>query len=245
MKIGITERGDAGLDLSWFDKLGSVDGAVIITKNLTSNNFKSKVLSVKEHIILHCTCTGYGGSIVEPNVPVYKEQLDSLKQLIDDGFPSSHVVLRIDPIFPSIKGLRRVKAVLDYFSSLNLGIRIIRISLIDEYSHVKERYRQLGIRPLYKGFSPSKEQVALVAKFLSQYNFDFETCAEDYLCSLMPNANIIGCISKKDLKILGIKEEDLSINPQHRTGCHCLSCKTELLTNKKQCPHKCIYCYWR
>ena len=31
-KIGITEAGDAGLDLSWKEKLGTVDGAVVITK---------------------------------------------------------------------------------------------------------------------------------------------------------------------------------------------------------------------
>lgn len=31
-KIGITEAGDAGIDLSWVDKLGAVDGAIVITK---------------------------------------------------------------------------------------------------------------------------------------------------------------------------------------------------------------------
>lgn len=31
-KIGITEAGDAGLDLSWVNKLDTVDGAVVITK---------------------------------------------------------------------------------------------------------------------------------------------------------------------------------------------------------------------
>ena len=37
MKIGFTERGDAGIDLSWVSKLenNEVDGAVLITKNIT------------------------------------------------------------------------------------------------------------------------------------------------------------------------------------------------------------------
>ena len=34
-KIGITERGDAGLDVSWVGKLDAVDGAVVITKCLS------------------------------------------------------------------------------------------------------------------------------------------------------------------------------------------------------------------
>ena len=38
MKIGFTERGDAGLDLSWYDKVHTqhCDGLIAITKNLTS-----------------------------------------------------------------------------------------------------------------------------------------------------------------------------------------------------------------
>ena len=31
-KIGITEAGDAGVDLSWVEKLDRVDAAVLITK---------------------------------------------------------------------------------------------------------------------------------------------------------------------------------------------------------------------
>lgn len=42
MKIGITEYGDAGVDLRWENKLGSLDGAILITKNLT-DTFISKV----------------------------------------------------------------------------------------------------------------------------------------------------------------------------------------------------------
>lgn len=34
-KIGITEAGDAGLDLSWANKLDTVDGAIVITKCIT------------------------------------------------------------------------------------------------------------------------------------------------------------------------------------------------------------------
>ena len=34
MKIGITERGDAGLDLSWKEKIHEMDVSILITKNI-------------------------------------------------------------------------------------------------------------------------------------------------------------------------------------------------------------------
>lgn len=73
LKIGITERGDAGIDFSWYDKIKQelVGGAILITKNV-NKEFAHKVLDLYEEgfkIIVHCTCTGYGGTALEPNVP--------------------------------------------------------------------------------------------------------------------------------------------------------------------------------
>ena len=63
MKIGITEAGDAGLDFSWVDKLFDIN--IIITKHLTARNEQLiKALLENSHKInLHCTCTGYGGTL--------------------------------------------------------------------------------------------------------------------------------------------------------------------------------------
>ena len=105
MKIGITERGDAGINSLWTQKVDTVDGMILITKNITEI-FKANVLSLYHKgykIIVHCTCTGYGSSALEPNVPDYKWQLSSLENLIKRGFPAENCVLRIDPILPSEK----------------------------------------------------------------------------------------------------------------------------------------------
>ena len=248
MKIGITERGDAGINLSWVSKVNTVDGMILITKNLTET-FCLQVLDLYNKgykIIVHCTCTGYGNSSLEPNVPDYKTQLKHLSYLIDMGFPADNCVLRIDPIFPSEKGLNRVREVINYFISLNTGVTRIRISIVDEYKHVKERYRQHGWNPLYgDNFGPSYEQKQLVANLLNQYSFQYELCAEDDFLKMLNNGQIIGCISTKDLHIMGIPTEAMTINPQNRKGCHCLSCKTELLTDRKQCPNGCVYCFWK
>lgn len=246
MKVGITERGDAGLNLAWADKMSTVDGAVLISKSF-SEQFAQAVLKCEKPLILHCTCTGYGGTELEPNVPDYKTQLNSLKNIVDRGFPAERCVLRIDPIFPSAKGLQKVVQVIEYFNSLNTGVKRVRVSIVDEYPHVRQRYAERGWKPLYEGnFYPSVEQVENTAKVLNAYDFTYETCAEDKLACKLRISQTIGCISYKDLRIMGIDGGKLmSINPQNRKGCNCLSCKTELLTERKPCPNGCVYCFWK
>ena len=106
-KIGITEAGDAGLDFSWVDKLHDVN--IIITKHLTIENkpLINALLENSHKIILHCTCTGYGGTKMEKNVPTPFEVYDGVRSLIQKGFPVSNIVLRTDPIIPTIKGIHR------------------------------------------------------------------------------------------------------------------------------------------
>lgn len=255
MRIGITERGDAGIDLSWAGKLqyGNFDGAVLITKNITEP-FKDSVLKLHEmgrKIIVHGTCTGWGATRIEPNVPEYHKQIDSFKNLCSRGFPMEQCVLRIDPIMPTENGMKQVRKVLAYAKEQGLipAMRI-RISIFDEYRHVKERFRAMNVIPCYPGndFQASTEQFKAVAAMLSEYDYTFYTCAEPKLLRYARHGQVkaSGCVSEQDLALLGLPvPEELSINMQHRGGCLCLSCKTEMLTERKQCPHKCAYCYWK
>lgn len=250
MKIGITERGDAGTDFTWVEKLGTVDGAILITKNITGR-FISEVIAAQnlgQKLIVHCTCTGYGQTALEPHVPDYRMQLLALKNLIDAGFPKERCVLRIDPVFPTPKGMLAVRSVLDAFMALNTGITRIRVSVVDEYRHVKERYKEHGWIPIYGDrFQASPEELKLVADTLSGFPFVFETCAEDNLAALAPDVfKVKGCISETDLRLMGIaSDKTMGQNIQNRRGCHCLSCKTELLDNRHPCAHQCVYCYWK
>ena len=254
MKIGITEHGDASLDMRWARPEGLIgyDGAILITKNIT-DEFIKNVLAQTKPIIVHATCTGWGGTPIEPGVPDYKHQLNQLKKLIDNGFPASHCVLRIDPIFPTPNGLTRLRSVLDHFKSMNLCIDRIRVSIVDEYKHVKARYKANGWTPIYgDNFGPNAEQIANVAAVLENYYpMHFETCAENKLAaSDIPNIHSMGCISFHDLDIMGIDyagQQNLYENPQKRSGCHCLSIKRELLgyQNRQPCAHNCVYCFWK
>lgn len=250
LKIGFTEAGDGGRDLSWLPKCLSrkVDGAVIVTKTLTDKCINAVMECHKNSfpIIVHATTTGWGGTLIEPGVWHFTVQLNQIAKLIDAGFPIQNVILRIDPIWPTDNGLTRVKQVIE--RSIFMGIlpaARIRISVLDEYRHVKERIRKAGFEPIYgpDRFQPSPEEFAAVEKTLSEYDLTYHTCAEPFLTS--EKFCHTGCLSELDLQLMGLSYDKTFKNPQNRHGCECLGCKTELLSCKHPCASECIYCYWK
>ena len=58
-----------------------------------------------------------------------------------------------------------------------------------------------------------------------------------------PDMETTGCISEIDCRILGV--EPIERDFKQRQECLCLGNKQELLNDKKVCPSKCIYCYWK
>lgn len=269
--IGITENGDASVDYSWENKMPEMDMAVIITKNVT-DEFIRRVMKYRDKVIVHATCTGYGGTVLEPNVPKYMDQLEQTKKLIAAGFPAEHVVVRIDPVIPTEKGCALFEKIVE---EMHMYVRRYRISVLDNYKHVQERFRNAGLPVLYGGeFSAGAEDFARVDLSISRVKFRFpdisiESCAEPQLTK----TEKIGCVSSKDMQSFG-----LPLPPKKRTkrtGCLC-EAKTEMLpynhcwycTKKKQettrngsceegnckdcayaqvygCKNRCLYCYWR
>ena len=226
--IGITEAGDAGVDLSWEKKLEKVDGAILITKNV-SRDFRAAVMRNTSKVIVHATVTGFGGTVLEPNVPLPRESLENVMLLLCDGFPQERVVIRV-------------------------GFSRYRISIIDMYQHVRERFVKTGL-PLPYGdkMYAGTEQMCLVdamlleAKAFWEYlgnrpgELRVESCAEPWLKEPIP----CGCISSYDLSLLGLDpNESDSVGPQ-RQHCMCYSGKKELLSSRHPCRHNCLYCYWK
>lgn len=238
IKFGITEAGEAGIDFSWANKL--LDGNIIITKQLTTKNEKliNLLLENKDKIILHVTCTGYGGSKMEPNVPEPKEVLLGVKYLINKGFPIEQTVLRTDPIFPTDIGLRHVVDIWEMFKET--GISRVRYSIVDLYRHTKDRIFEAYGKLPFEGFSAPKYMIENLLKAIEPYRrfYNFEACAEN-----LPD--LCGCISVKDYEILGLDTSDIQVGGFQRKGCACCIGKTELLNNKKRCSSGCLYCYWK
>ena len=94
-KIGITESGDPCFDFSWVKNIQ--DANIIITKGLNDRMIK-ELIKNKDKIILHLTCTGNGGTDIEPNVLTPEKLKERLLILLKKGFNSNQIVLRIDPI---------------------------------------------------------------------------------------------------------------------------------------------------
>ena len=88
--------------------MDNLDGVVLVTKNITPS-FHDAALRNKEKAILHATITGYGNTQLEPQVPDPSKEMAALLKLVDDGFPKARVVVRIDPIIPTDRGLTRAK----------------------------------------------------------------------------------------------------------------------------------------
>lgn len=256
-RIGFTEAGDAGLDLSWHDMLADQEspfaGAILVTKGCYAP-FCKVVLDLHQQGIpleVHAGCTGWGGTPIEPHVRPYQVQLAQVRALIDAGFPQSRVVLRIDPIFPKTEGIRRVGLVID--EAFRLGLLPacrVRYSVFDQYPHVVTRLAALGQPPVYPDGNKHAPQSAFdqLAEFLGNYPLTFESCAEDRMPDSCGRATFTrkGCLSHDDFVIMGLEalERD-GTNNQHRYGCLCNSAKAEMLTNRRPCGHGCVYCYWR
>lgn len=238
--FGTTEAGEISFDLSVFDRL--YNGNIIITKRIT-DKLSEKLIEHKDKIILHCTCTGYGGTVVEPFVPDYETTYRKLSELIMNGFPVSHIVLRVDPVIPTEKGIKLAIKVIEKF--LPLGITRVRWSCLDMYDHVKKRFIDKGLKLPYDTFNADKKTINDVHNLLMSvcetFNATLETCGE-YGYESTP------CLSQKDVDILGLTGTiTLEGKKGQRGSCCCPKNKKELITGKKpsQCKNSCLYCYWK
>lgn len=239
-RVGFTESSEVAFNLECFDNLYKAN--VIISKRLT-DKLINKLIENSDKIIFHCCVTGMGSTRIEPFVPSPQATLGKLQKLINSGFPTDHIVLRVDPIVPTIKGLNTAMGVLRLFRGL--GIKRVRISFLDNYKHVRERFKEIGVE-LYNGefHSPLKERL----KCLTAIKYSAEECGYETVeaCG-EPGIDSIPCLSQKDIDILGLTDEILlEGSSEQRKSCGCPANKTSLFKGKpERCLHKCLYCYWK
>ena len=237
--VGITESGEVAFNLDIFEHLYKAN--IIITKRLT-NKLIEKLIENKDKCILHLTCTGFGGTVLEPFVPDYNKTYCYLKDLLEKGFPIEQVVLRVDPCIPTEKGIKLACDVINKFS--DLGIKRVRISSLDMYKHVKERFKEKDIKIPYDTFHADiYDRMSLyntIKKIGEEKGFDVEVCGE-------PGIDSISCLSQKDIDILGLNDViKLEGNKGQRSSCHCPANKKELIKGKpNRCEHECLYCFWK
>lgn len=222
--FGITERGDAGLDLSWIGRAHEMEGIIAITKaphRLTE-------LAIPANVIIHCTITGYGGTILEPGVRPWQDEILAYQRLVR-LYGRSRVILRIDPIIPTEKGLARAIQVFEHRKSR------VRISFFDNYPHVRARFAAAKL-PILE--TDGLHFPLSIREAAAKHFPDAEICGE-------PDLPCQGCISNLDYRALRLHEPAIQTISTQRKACRCLATKVELLDKRGQCQHNCLYCYWR
>lgn len=233
--IGITERGDAALDTSWFNWVQKQKPAILISKNPLQ--LASHLLRFDDpNVIVHATITGYGSTVLEPNVKSVEESMIGLKAL-KKIIGAQRIVLRIDPIIPTTLGIETAINVLK--QALEISDFRVRISFIDNYQHVKNRFSFEQISLPWESFHAPLELRKKALEELQDIKENIEICSEpDFTCT--------GCVSELDCQILNVESlaNDNRQKKRQREECRCLSLKKELLTKKTQCDHKCLYCYY-
>ena len=127
-RIGVCEAGEIAFNLDAFDRL--YDGNIIITKRLT-NKVIEKLIEHKDKIILHLTCTGMGGTCIEPLVPKAEETLEKLKQLIEGGFPTEQIINeKNEKRLRFLSNSLKKRKTLAFFSLIPSNSLIITVALI-------------------------------------------------------------------------------------------------------------------
>ena len=242
LKFGITERGDIAFSDNWIKpvKDGYVLAAILISKGMPTIRGQEAMIDMKDRLIFHATTTGFGGTILEPNVVPAAERLEQLKTFCNKGFPMTHIVIRVDPMIPTSKGIARAESVIKL--AYELGFRRFRYSWLDCYAHVKTRFLKTGL-PVPPSITEANTELvsSFVNEFCSEYEAKgciFESCAEI-------NRHQTGCISARDFKLCGLDPKEALGKSSQRKQCRCCAAKTELLSTKGRCPHNCLYCYWR
>lgn len=240
-RFGTTEISDPCFHPEIFDAL--YDGNLIITKRLTPA-FIDKLVENKNKCILHVICTGMRGSKIGPLVPPKETTYNSVVELIDKGFPVEQIVLRVDPIIPTEKGIVTAISVIELFKET--GIKRVRISFLDMYKHVKENDVPLPYETFHANNETRWEAFSKIFEICNKNNMCLEMCGEPPVGGPF-EFKTTPCLSQKDVDILGLGDKiKLEGNKGVRKHCGCPKNKHELIKDKPyQGNNKCLYCFWR
>jgi hypothetical protein len=108
----------------------------------------------------------------------------------------------------------------------------VRISFVDLYPHVKERFKNAKIELPFDTFHMPLDVRMKAWKELGEP----EVCCE-------PDMENVPCVSQLDCEILGVEPSNKL--KKQRSLCGCLANKVELCTQPPKCTYGCLYCYWK
>ncbi len=224
---------------------------VIWSKNFTNliedKNRLRTYLQKYEHLYLHFTITGLGGSFIERKVPPPSEAIAQLDDLIKFIRHPERLSVRFDPVL-YWKEDGKVRTNLYFFEKLapevsQKGIKDIRFSFAQWYGKAVKRSAKYGFSYLDPSPEEKKEAALLLSQIAAQWNLNLFSCTQNFLCqikSIKPSA----CIDGSALQRLHPKGEQASIKKDRsqRPECGCTE-SVDIGSYTQSCTHSCLYCY--
>ena len=221
-----------------------VHSIVIWTKN-PANLIKLKelrdTLEGYDQIYLHLSITGMGGTVLEPNIPEWKEVVKLLQELIKFVKGAKRFSWRFDPVVYLEKNGEEFtnypvfSEILPYMAEL--GITVCRTSFLSPYKKVIKR---LGIAG-FKIVSISQERIKEIFDELSQKGRDYGVTL--LYCS-MDDFEVSSCIDGRLLTELHPAKKvcDLKKDKGQRARCGCTE-SLDIGWYSMKCLNGCLYCY--
>ncbi len=257
IRVGIVQNGEPSVDYSWISKMEDVDFSILRVRNLT-DEFVQAVLPHKHKLLLCVVCSGYGGTVVEPNVMDVQQQVFQLKRLLSMGFPKERVCLCVEPIIPTAKGIKNFVKVVE---EMHTFVSYCCINILKNTPLIQKRFAENKLPVLYGGEMYPPQSVwdkvdEVVADLSQQHNLLFlcnkdnplycATRCEDadmrIVCSLFPDAHYIEKAPLLNSASYGYcKKFRLDDSFGGSCGLH-NGCSTCVEHNTYGCVHSCIFC---
>lgn len=240
IKFGITNFGDVALTDCFVKPIrdNEVDAAILISKSIPSGLSRQFMIDYSNKIIFHATTTGLGRSVAELDVDMFVLRMFDLIQFLQEGFPASHVVIRVDPILFSESGLSIAENVIRY--AYLKGFRRFRYSFLKLTDVIRQRYKKRKLEiPCSVDYNSE-----LFNKFDKMFSaFESQGCVFEACKELTRHK--LGCISERDYDLCNLDSSNLDFSDGRESNCLCKGCKVELIENPKKlrCKFNCLYCY--
>jgi hypothetical protein len=231
---------------------------------LDSPDLHAALVALKEEhrvqISLQVTATGLGGGFIEPGIPHWRDVLEALKRIFNEGLVSpAAVIYRFDP-FLSVRtpsGRILSNACIEIFTELcgsfvRIGIARVVVSRADavRYPRVRARLKSLGLDWIHIEDAKAVDLCRQMAETCRGFGADFSVCCEP---DTGPLRKRWGCIDGKWLSEIKGTEYPAATEILHnqigkqRPLCRCTySRDIGYSTGSAGCysgGYGCLYCY--
>jgi hypothetical protein len=222
----------------------NVHTVVLWTKNpanLLKHAYLNRVITRYEHLFIHFTVTGMGGTRFEPHVPGDSEIFSTLPELIRLVGNPLRIRGRIDPLvhfqlqdgttYTNVVEFERIAS-----QFANYGVRDIVSSWMSNYKKVNARLHSQGIIPQEPDEITRHRELEYIRSILKKRGLNLHGCCTQLMGrSKCIDGELLMRLHPRNLPCSTLKAKG------QRADCGCTGSFDIGWYNP--CPHGCLYCY--